>query len=143
MYLTALEDLHTRRIVGWSTLQRVDSRMGVNVPGVAIARRIPGPELVAHSDRGGQYAGEHGRRILAEPEIACRMSRRRDCWDNAPMESLFASLKKGLIRREVYAPGEEAKASLFECIEVFDHRVRRHSSPGYQSPNEFERAGSP
>ncbi len=106
-------------------------------------RRLPGSDLVAHSDRGIQYASEHYQRILAGHGIACSMSRRGNCWDNAPMESFFASLKKELIHHEDYATREEAKASIFEYIEVFYNRVRRHFSLGYQSPNEFERAGSP
>lgn len=141
LYLAAVEDLHTRRIVGWSMSERIDSRLVVDALEMAIARRLPEAGLVAHSDRGSQYASEHYRRILAGHGIACSMSRRGNCWDNAPMESFFASLKKELIHHEDYATREEAKASIFEYIEVFYNRIRRHSSLGYQSPNEFERAG--
>ena len=104
-------------------------------------RRLPGAGLVAHSDRGSQYASEHYQRLLAGHGITCSMSRRANCWDNAPMESFFASLKKELVHDEDYATRAEARASIFEYIEVFYNRVRRHSSLGYRSPAEYERAG--
>jgi transposase InsO family protein len=141
LYLAAVEDLHSRRIVGWSMSQRIDSRLVVDALEMAIARRLPAAGRLAHSDRGSQYASEHYQRILAGHGIACSMSRRANCWDNAPMESFFASLKKELIHGEDYATREEAKASIFEYIEVFYNRVRRHSSLGYRSPDEYERAG--
>ena len=108
---------------------------------MAVARRLPGAGLVAHSDRGSQYASEHHRGLLARHGIVCSMSRRANCWDNAPMESFFASLKKELTHGEVFATRAEARASIFEYIEVFYNRVRRHSSLGYRSPVEYERAG--
>ena len=108
---------------------------------MAVSRRLPGEGLVAHSDRGSQYASEHYRRLLSGHGITCSMSRRANCWDNAPMESFFASLKKELVHDEDYATREEARASIFEYIEVFYNRVRRHSSLGYRSPVEYERAG--
>ena len=94
---------------------------------------------MAHSDRGSQYASEHYQRRLAGEGIACSMSRRGNCWDNAPMESFFASLKKELVHDEDYATREQAKASIFEYIEAFYNRVRRHSSLGYVAPAEYER----
>jgi len=141
LYLAAVEDLHSRRIVGWSMGERIDSRLVVDALEMAVSRRLPGEGLVAHSDRGSQYASEHYRKLLAVRGIACSMSRRANCWDNAPMESFFASLKKELVHGERYATREEAKASIFEYIEVFYNRVRRHSSLGYRSPDEYERAG--
>jgi putative transposase len=141
LYLAAVEDLHARRVVGWSMAERIDSRLVVDALEMAIARRSPEAGLVAHSDRGSQYASEHYQRLLAGRGITCSMSRRGNCWDNAPMESFFASLKKELIHAEDYATREEARASIFEYIEVFYNRVRRHSSLGYQSPDEFECAG--
>ncbi len=141
LYLAAVEDLHSRRIVGWSMGERVDSRLVVDALAMAVSRRLPGEGLVAHSDRGSQYASEHYRRILAGHGITCSMSRRANCWDNAPMESFFASLKKELVHDEDYPTRAEARASLFEYIEVFYNRVRRHSSLGYRSPAEYERAG--
>ncbi len=141
LYLAAVEDLHSRRIVGWSMGERIDSRLVVDALEMAVSRRLPGAGLVAHSDRGSQYASEHYQRLLAGHGIMCSMSRRGNCWDNAPMESFFASLKKELVHDEDYATREEARASLFEYIEVFYNRVRRHSSLGYRSPGEYERAG--
>ena len=119
LYLAAVEDLHSR----------IDSRLVVDALEMALARRRPGEGLVAHSDRGSQYAGERYRGLLARHGIACSMSRRGNCWDNAPMESSFASLKKEPIRGEIFATREEARTGVFEYIEVFYNRTRRHSSP--------------
>jgi putative transposase len=141
LYLAAVEDLYSRQIVGWSMGSRIDSRLVVDALEMAISRRRPRAGLVAHSDRGSQYASEHYQGLLAFHGITCSMSRRANCWDNAPMESFFASLKKELIRGEIFATRQEAKASIFEYIEVFFNRVRRHSSLGYMSPCEYERAG--
>ncbi len=141
LYLAAVEDLHSRRIVGWSMSERIDSRLVVDALEMAVARRVPGEGLVAHSDRGSQYASEHYQRLLARHGITCSMSRRGDCWDNAPMESFFASLKKELVHGVEFATRAEARAELFEYIEVFYNRVRRHSTLGYRSPIEYERAG--
>ena len=141
LYLAAVEDLYSRRIVGWSMGPRIDSRLVVDALEMAVSRRLPGEGLVAHSDRGSQYASEHYQVSLAGHGIVCSMSRRGNCWDNAPMESFFASLKKELTHGEIFATREEARASIFEYIEVFFNRVRRHSSLGYVSPAEYERAG--
>jgi putative transposase len=144
LYLAVVEDLFSRRIVGWSMDATMTSRLVVDALEMALARRLrgswpSGSELVAHSDRGSQYASEHYRRRLREERIECSMSRRGDCWDNAAMESFFASLKKELVHDEDYATREEAKASIFEYIEAFYNRVRRHSSLGYVAPDEYER----
>jgi putative transposase len=141
LYLAAVEDLHSRRIAGWSMGSRIDSRLVVDALEMALAGRRPGAGLVAHSDRGSRYASEHDQGVLARHGITCSMSRRANCWDNAPMESFFASLKKELTHGEIFATREEARASLFEYIEVFFNRIRRHSSLRYMSPAEYERAG--
>jgi putative transposase len=141
LYLAAVEDLYSRKIVGWSMGPRIDSRLVVDALEMALVARRPGKGLVAHSDRGSQYASEHYQELLARREIVCSMSRRANCWDNSPMESFFASLKKELTHGETFATREQAKASLFEYIEIFYNRVRRHSSLGYLSPAEYERAG--
>src|SRR3954470_9581367 len=141
LYLAAVEDLYSRRIVGWSMSSRIDSRLVVDALEMALARRLPGEGLVAHSDRGRQHASEHYQGLLASHGIVCSMSRRANCWDNAPMESFFATLKKELVHDEGYATREEARGSLFEFIEAFYNRARRHSSLGYRSPVEYERAG--
>ena len=141
LYLAAVEDLHSRRIVGWSMGPRIDSRLVVDALEMALARRLPGEGLVAHSDRGSQYASEHYQGLLALHGITCSMSRRANCWDNAPMESFLAILKKELTRGESFATREAARAIIFEYIEVFFNGVRRHSSLGYMSPAEYERTG--
>jgi putative transposase len=140
LYLAVVEDLYSRQIVGWSMGSRIDSRLVVDALEMALARRLPGEGLVAHSDRGSQYASEHYRGLLAKHGITCSMSRRANCWDNSPMESFFASLKKELVHDENYATRAEARASLFEYIEMFYNRIRLHSSLGYKSPVEYERA---
>ena len=141
LYLAAVEDLYSRRIVGWSMSERIDSRLVVDALEMAVSGQLPGDDLVAHSDRGSQYASEHYQGLLASHGITCSMSRRANCWDDAPMESFFASLKKELVHDEDYATRDEARSSIFEYIEVFYNRIRRHSSLGYRSPAEYERAG--
>jgi putative transposase len=140
LYLAAVEDLYSRQIVGWSMSERMTSRLVVDALEMAVTRRLPGAGLVAHSDRGSQYASEHYQRLLDRHDITCSMSRRGDCWDNAPMESFFASLKKELVHHENYQSRAEARASVFEYIEVFYNRVRRHSALGYLSPVAYEQA---
>jgi putative transposase len=142
LYLAAVEDLFSRRVVGWSMDATMTSRLVVDALEMALAARLQGfssSALVAHSDRGTQYASEHYQRRLSEEGIECSMSRRGNCWDNAAMESFFASLKKELVHDEDYATREEAKASIFEYIEAFYNRVRRHSALGYVAPEEYER----
>lgn len=142
LYLAVVEDLFSRRVVGWSMDATMTSRLVVDALEMALAARPRGSSssgLVAHSDRGSQYASEHYRRRLTEERIECSMSRRGDCWDNAPVESFFASLKKELVHDEDYATRAEAKASVFEYIEAFYNRVRRHSALGYVAPAEYER----
>ena len=141
LYLAAVEDLHSRQIAGWSMGERADSRLVVDALEMAISRRLPGAGLVAHSDRGSQYASEDYQLLLAGHGITCSMSRRANGGDIAPMESFFASLKKELVHDEDYQTREEARGSIFEYIEVFYNRVRRHSTLGYKSPIEYERAG--
>lgn len=138
LYLAAVEDLYSRQIVGWSMSERISSRLVVDALEMALVRRLPAEGLLTHSDRGSQYASDHYQRLLERHTITCSMSRRGNCWDNAPMESFFASLKKELIHHEDYQTRAEARASVFEYIEVFYNRVRRHSALGYLSPVEYE-----
>ena len=107
---------------------------------MAVQRRLPGEGLLAHSDRGSQYASEHCQRLLARHGIECSMSRRADCWHNAPMESLFASLKKVLVHGADFATRAEAPAPSFEYIEVFYNSMRLHASLAYVAPAEYEQA---
>ncbi len=140
LYLAAVEDLFTRQIVGWSMSEKIDSRLVVDALEMAIARHCPGGELIAHSDRGVQYASEHYQRLLREHGITCSMSRKGNCWDNVPMESFFATLKKELVHHEQYQTRTAARHSLFEYIEVFYNRIRRHSALNYQTPAQFAEA---
>jgi putative transposase len=140
LYLAAVEDLYSRKVVGWSLGERLTSELVNEALRMAIGRQLPTVDLMAHSDRGSQYASGSYQRLLASRGITCSMSRKGNCWDNAPMESFFATLKKELVHQERYATREEARQSLFEYIEVFYNRVRRHSAIGYQSPTRFEEA---
>ena len=117
----------------------LESRLVVDALALAVERRLPGEGLLAHSDRGSQYASDHYQRLLSRHGITCSMSRRADCWDNAPMESFFASLKKELVHDADFATRAEARTAIVEYIEVFYNSKRRHSSLGYVSPAEYER----
>jgi putative transposase len=139
LYLAVVEDLYSRMVVGWSMADRMTSRLVVDALDMAVQRRLPGDGLLAHSDRGSQYASDHYQRLLAKHGIACSMSRVAQCWDNAPMESFFATLKKELVHHEDYQSRAEARTSIVEYIELFYNAKRRHSSLGYVSPAEFER----
>lgn len=141
LYLAVVEDLYSRMVVGWAMADTMTSRLVVDALQMAVQRRFPGEGLLAHSDRGSQYASEHYQRLLGQHGITCSMSRRANCWDNAPMESFFASLKKELTHHEDYQTRAEARASIFEYIETFYNPKRRHSSLGYVSPIEYEQAG--
>jgi transposase InsO family protein len=143
LYLAVVEDLFSRMIVGWAMDSTMTSRLAVDALEMAIRRRLPGDGLVAHSDRGSQYASDHYRGLLARHGITCSMSRVAQCWDNAPVESFFASLKRELVHDERYGSREQARASIFEYVEAFYNRVRLHSSLGYLSPAEYERTHNP
>jgi putative transposase len=141
LYLAAVEDLYSRMVVGWSMADHMQSRLVADALEMAVQRRLPEEGLLAHSDRGSQYASDHYQRLLAKHGIDCSMSERGQCWDNAPMESFFATLKKELVHHEDYASRAQARASIVEYIEAFYNHKRRHSSLGYVSPAEYERAG--
>src|SRR5262249_48357466 len=140
LYLAVVEDLYSRMIVGWSMDATMTSRLVVDALDMAVRRRVPEDGLLAHSDRGSQYASEHYQRLLGKHGIECSMSGVGQCWDNAPMESFFASLKKELIHHEDYRTRQEARASIFEYIEAFYNPRRRHSSLDYLSPLEYEQS---
>ena len=138
LYLAAVIDLCSRRIVGWAMADHMRAELCTEALGMALAHRSPGVGLLHHSDRGVQYACEDYRRLLEGSGVVCSMSRRGDCYDNAVMESFWATLKTELVHHEHYATREQAKASIFEYIEVFYNRKRLHSSLGYRSPEVFE-----
>ncbi len=139
MFLALVVDLFSRRIVGWSMAATMASRLVVDALELAIARRRPEAGLLAYSDRGSQYASDHYQRVLASAGIVCGMSEVGQCWDNAPVESFFGRLKCELAPGEVFATRGQARAALFEYLDVFYNRVRLHSSLGYVSPVEYER----
>src|SRR4029078_12732277 len=136
LYLAVVEELFSRMIVGWSMDATLTSRLVVDALGMAVSRRLPGEGLLAHSDRGSQYASDHYQSLLGKHGIVCSMSEVGQCWDNAPAESFFATLKKELVHDEDYHSRACAIASIFEFIEIFYNRQRRHSTLGYVSPTE-------
>lgn len=138
LYLAAVMDLHSRMVVGWSMGPRLDAALTLSALRQAIDRRHVCPDLVHHSDRGGQYAATEYQKLLTETRMIASMSRKGDCWDNAPMESFFATLKTELVYRRRFTTREEAKREIFTFIEIFYNRQRRHSSLGDQSPLDFE-----
>ena len=143
LFLAVVVDLFSRRIVGWAMSATVTSRLVIEALGTAVARRGPAAGLVAHSGRGSQHASGHYRSELGRLGMTCSVSGAGQCRDNAVVESAFGQLKLELVHRERYATREEARASLFEPVEVFYNRVRRHSTLGYVSPEEYERAHDP
>jgi transposase InsO family protein len=138
LYLAAVIDLCSRRIVGWSMAGHMRAELCTEALGMALAHRSPGVGLLHHSDRGVQYACEDYRHLLRSNGIVCSMSGKGDCYDNAVMESFWATLKTELVHHEHYATHEQARASIFEYVEVFYNRKRLHSALGYQSPETFE-----
>ena len=135
LYLAVILDLFTRKVVGWAMREHMRAELTMAALTMAIQRRRPGPGLVHHSDRGSQYAAGDYRKILQAATITQSMSRKGNCWDNAPMESFFGTLKTELVSHEHYATRADARASVFEYIEVFYNRQRLHSSLGYVSPD--------
>jgi transposase InsO family protein len=138
LYLAGVIDLHSRRIVGWSMADHMRTDLVADALSMAISRRRPGPGLLHHSDRGVQYASDDYQGLLSRQGIEVSMSGKGDCWDNAVMESFWATLKTELVHHEHYATRLEARQSIFEYIEVFYNRKRLHSSLGYVSPEAFE-----
>lgn len=134
LYLAAVKDLATMEIVGWSMSDRLKSTLCEEALKMAIRNRRPPRGLIHHSDRGVQYACGDYRKLLKANGITASMSRKGNCLDNAPMESFFGALKTELVHRTRFRTRREAKAALFEYIEVFYNRQRRHSSVGYRTP---------
>lgn len=139
LYLAVVMDLCSRRIVGWQSGARLDESLTLQALEKALATRRPSQRLLHHSDRGRQYASARYRGLLARHGILRSMSRKGDCWDNAPTESFFSTLEFEQLRGWMPKTRAEATGGLFEYIEGFYNRRRRHSSLGYQSPEEFER----
>jgi putative transposase len=138
LYLACVLDLYSRRVVGWSMSSRMTREVVIQALQMALAHRQPERGLLHHSDRGSQYASHEFQALLAARGIVCSMSRRGNCYDNAVMESFFATLKKELIYQVEYATRAAARQSIFEYVEVFYNRQRRHSSLGGVSPEAYE-----
>jgi putative transposase len=143
LYLAIVMDLFSRKVVGWSMSERIDRHLVLNALDMALKGRQPPRGLLHHSDRGSQYASTDYQQALAARGIQCSMSRKGNCWDNAVVESFFSSLKQELVYTTAFATHEQARLALFEYIEVFYNRQRRHSSLGYVSPVDFELAALP
>ena len=139
LYLAAILDLYSRAVVGWAATDHLRAELALEALQMAFQRRRPPAGLLHHSDRGVQYACDAYREILAVEGCVASMSRRANCWDNAPVESFFGTLKRELVHRAEFATREDAKKALFDYIEVFYNRKRRHSTLGYLSPAEYER----
>ena len=137
-YLAAITDACSRRVVGWSMATHLRTSLITAALDMALVRRRPGSGLVHHSDRGTQYTSLAFGRRLREAGIAASMGSRGDCYDNAMAESFFATLEVELIDRSDWSGPVEARAAVFEYIEVFYNRIRRHSGIGYLSPDQFE-----
>jgi len=136
LYLAVVEDLATREVVGWSMADHLRAGLCIDALVMALQRRQPARGLIHHSDRGVQYAAEPYRRVLERHGIKQSMSRRGNCLDNAPMESFFASLKKEHVHHTRFRTRAEARAAVFEYVEVFYNRQRLHSALGYRTPAE-------
>ena len=138
LYVAAVLDLFSRRVVGWSMSARMTAQLVTDALIMAIWRRGKPDALLHHSDQGSQYTSEQFQRLLADNGVICSMSRSGNVWDNAAMESFFCSLKTERTARKTYRTRGEAKADVFDYIERFYNPKRRHSTLGYLSPMEFE-----
>jgi putative transposase len=138
LYLAAILDLFSRRVVGLAMSENIDRALVLGALRDAVGRRLPNAGLMHHSDRGSQYASGDYQDALDELGVVCSMSRKANCWDNAVAESFFATLKTECIYTRRFATRAEAREAIFEYIEVFYNRRRRHSTIGYVSPVEFE-----
>ena len=137
LYLAVVLDLFNREVVGWSIQPRMTADIVAEALAMATGRRQPAAGLMHHSDRGSQYASRPFQDQLAGYGMICSMSRKGNCWDNAPTESFFNSLKNERVHGTRYATRQAAKADVFDYIEVFYNRTRRHSTLGYKSPIQF------
>jgi len=138
LYLAVVMDLYSRRIVGWSMSRRINRHLTLDALQMALSYRHPEGGLIHHSDQGAQYLSNDYQLLLKRYGITCSMSRRGNCYDNAAVESFFSLLKRERIYRRHYRTREEARADIFDYIERFYNRQRRHSYLGDLSPVEFE-----
>ena len=143
LYLAAIVDLFSRMVVGWAMGATEDAALVELALRMAVARRHPGSDLLHHSDRGTEFTSERYQAALREFGIEISMSRTANCWDNAAMESFFATLTKECVNRQRFQTRQEARSSIFEYIECFYNPVRLHSTLEYSSPVSFEQAKEP
>ncbi len=140
LYLAVVLDLYSRKVVGWSMKPSLAKDLVVDAILMAVWRRRPKGNVMIHSDQGSQYGSDAWLRFCREHHLQPSMSRRGNCWDNAVAESFFSSLKKERIKKRIYKTREIARADVFDYIEVFYNRNRRHSHLGGVSPEAFEQA---
>ncbi len=138
LYLAVVLDLFSRKIVGWAMDANMERWLVINALKMALQSRHPPKGLLHHSDRGSQYASNDYQQVLNDNNICCSMSRKGNCYDNAVLESFFATLKQELVYHHIYQDRKEAKQDIFEYIQVWYNRKRSHSSLGFLSPEEFE-----
>ncbi len=138
LYLAVVMDLFSRRMIGWSMQPTRACGVVLDALRMALQRRSSSTQVVHHSDRGSQYASGDYQASLATAGLQCSMSRRGDCFDNAPVESFFGTLKTELVYQQTFTTRHEARLAIFEYVEVFYNRQRRHSALGYLSPAEYE-----
>jgi putative transposase len=138
LYLAAILDLYSRKIVGWAMSERIDTVLVLNALAMALLQRRPPAALLFHSDRGVQYASDDYRQALGDAKLIASMSRRGNCYDNATMESFWATLKLELVYRSRFATRAQARRQIFDYIETFYNRQRAHSALAYYSPVDFE-----
>ncbi len=138
LYLAVVIDLFSRKVVGWSMDDNMETPLVNNALQMALHTRNPAPKLIWHTDRGSQYASDSHRELLEKYDILQSMSRKGDCWDNAVSESFFHSLKTELVHHERFKTRAEANQAIFEYIEVFYNRQRLHSTNDYMSPVNYE-----
>ena len=139
LYVAAVIDLFSRRVVGWSMSDTMTAQLVTDALIMAIWRRGKPDALLHHSDQGSQYTSEQFQRLMADNGVTCSMSRSGNVWDNAAMESFFSSLKTERVARKIYRTRNQAKAEVFDYIERFYNPTRRHSTLGYLSPMDFEK----
>ena len=142
LYLAVVLDLYARKVVGWSMKPTLSRELALDALLMAVWRRKPTQPVLVHSDQGSPYGSDDWKRFCQANNLQPSMSRRGNCWDNAVAESFFSSLKKERIRKRIYKTRDLARADIFDYIEVFYNRTRRHSHLGHVSPEAFERASS-
>ena len=138
LYLAAILDLYSRKIVGWALSERIDTVLVLQALGMAVRHRTPPANLLFHSDRGVQYASGDFRQTLAQASLVASMSRKGNCYDNAAMESFWSTLKLELIYRCDFLTHRQARSEIFDYIECFYNRQRSHSALNFHSPIDFE-----